>query len=263
MSFSRRTPASTSARGELRTRTLRASSTIPSGTAGRSSTLRSWCGRSSTSNGDGSGDIAGLTSKLDYLQWLGIDALWLPPFFKSPCATAGSTSPTTRRPPRVRHHRRVQTAGDRGPRPRRAHDHRPADEPHLATSTSGSRVPARPGRSVRRLLRLDRHGREVRRRPDHLRGHRRLQLGLRPDPPAVLLAPLLQPPAGPELREPRGHRGAVRRRAVLAGPGHRRLPPDAIPYLFEEEGTNCENLPADARIPQPAAPMVDASTRAA
>jgi maltose alpha-D-glucosyltransferase/alpha-amylase len=32
------------------------------------------------SNGDGSGDIAGLVSKLDYLQWLGIDALWIPPF---------------------------------------------------------------------------------------------------------------------------------------------------------------------------------------
>ena len=28
---------------------------------------------------------------------------------------------------------------------------------------------------------------------------------------------------------------------------------DAIPYLFEEEGTNCENLPADPRVPAPAA----------
>jgi maltose alpha-D-glucosyltransferase/alpha-amylase len=41
------------------------------------------------SNGDGSGDIAGLTSKLDYLQWLGIDALWLPPFFQSPLRDGG------------------------------------------------------------------------------------------------------------------------------------------------------------------------------
>ena len=28
---------------------------------------------------------------------------------------------------------------------------------------------------------------------------------------------------------------------------------DAVPYLFEEEGTNCENLPADARVPRQAA----------
>jgi maltose alpha-D-glucosyltransferase/alpha-amylase len=41
------------------------------------------------SNGDGSGDIAGLVSKLDYLQWLGIDALWLPPFFSSPLRDGG------------------------------------------------------------------------------------------------------------------------------------------------------------------------------
>ncbi|ARJ05328.1 maltose alpha-D-glucosyltransferase [Humibacter sp. BT305] len=41
------------------------------------------------SNGDGFGDIAGLISKLDYLQWLGVDALWLPPFFMSPLRDGG------------------------------------------------------------------------------------------------------------------------------------------------------------------------------
>ncbi len=41
------------------------------------------------SNGDGSGDLQGLTSKLDYLQWLGIDALWVPPFFTSPLRDGG------------------------------------------------------------------------------------------------------------------------------------------------------------------------------
>jgi maltose alpha-D-glucosyltransferase/alpha-amylase len=41
------------------------------------------------SNGDGTGDIQGLISKLDYLQWLGIDALWLPPFFTSPLRDGG------------------------------------------------------------------------------------------------------------------------------------------------------------------------------
>ncbi|WP_022880722.1 maltose alpha-D-glucosyltransferase [Gryllotalpicola ginsengisoli] len=41
------------------------------------------------SNGDGSGDLAGLISRLDYLQWLGVDALWLPPFFASPLRDGG------------------------------------------------------------------------------------------------------------------------------------------------------------------------------
>ncbi|MHA7303631.1 maltose alpha-D-glucosyltransferase [Arthrobacter sp. TMN-49] len=40
-------------------------------------------------NGDGSGDFSGLISRLDYLQWLGIDCLWLPPFFDSPLLDGG------------------------------------------------------------------------------------------------------------------------------------------------------------------------------
>ena len=41
------------------------------------------------SNGDGTGDFKGLTEKLDYLQWLGVDCLWLPPFFPSPLRDGG------------------------------------------------------------------------------------------------------------------------------------------------------------------------------
>ncbi len=36
------------------------------------------------SNGDGVGDLKGVTSKLDYLKELGIDVIWLSPMFKSP-----------------------------------------------------------------------------------------------------------------------------------------------------------------------------------
>src|SRR5512139_2789523 len=35
-------------------------------------------------NGDGIGDFTGIIQKLDYLQDLGIDALWLSPHFPSP-----------------------------------------------------------------------------------------------------------------------------------------------------------------------------------
>ena len=36
------------------------------------------------SNGDGMGDLNGITSRLDYLQKLGIDAIWITPFYPSP-----------------------------------------------------------------------------------------------------------------------------------------------------------------------------------
>ncbi|HYZ35905.1 MAG TPA: maltose alpha-D-glucosyltransferase [Pseudonocardiaceae bacterium] len=41
------------------------------------------------SDGNGTGDLTGLTKKLDYLQWLGIDCLWLPPFYASPLRDGG------------------------------------------------------------------------------------------------------------------------------------------------------------------------------
>lgn len=41
------------------------------------------------SNGDGIGDIAGITARLDYLQWLGVDAIWLSPIFLSPMFDMG------------------------------------------------------------------------------------------------------------------------------------------------------------------------------
>jgi oligo-1,6-glucosidase len=41
------------------------------------------------SNGDGLGDLNGITSKLDYLKDLGIDVLWLSPIYRSPMADMG------------------------------------------------------------------------------------------------------------------------------------------------------------------------------
>lgn len=41
------------------------------------------------SNGDGVGDLKGITEKLDYLQQLGIDILWLSPVYKSPFIDQG------------------------------------------------------------------------------------------------------------------------------------------------------------------------------
>lgn len=40
-------------------------------------------------DGDGMGDLAGITSRLDHLAELGVDALWLSPFYRSPQADGG------------------------------------------------------------------------------------------------------------------------------------------------------------------------------
>src|SRR3954469_7172718 len=40
-------------------------------------------------NGDGIGDLAGLRSRLPYLTWLGVDALWINPHYPSGGADGG------------------------------------------------------------------------------------------------------------------------------------------------------------------------------
>ena len=47
------------------------------------------------SNGDGIGDLPGVTSRLDYLAGLGVDYLWLTPIYPSPQRTTATTWPTT------------------------------------------------------------------------------------------------------------------------------------------------------------------------
>jgi maltose alpha-D-glucosyltransferase / alpha-amylase len=43
----------------------------------------------SDGNDDGIGDFIGLTERLDYLQWLGIDCIWMLPFYASPLRDGG------------------------------------------------------------------------------------------------------------------------------------------------------------------------------
>ena len=41
------------------------------------------------SNGDGVGDLNGIVQRLDYLVWLGVDAIWISPIYPSPMADFG------------------------------------------------------------------------------------------------------------------------------------------------------------------------------
>ncbi|MGI9118559.1 MAG: maltose alpha-D-glucosyltransferase [Acidimicrobiales bacterium] len=71
---------------------------VPSGSAGLTADLR-WFQTAvfyevlvqgfNDGNNDGIGDLRGLTEKLDYVQWLGVDCIWLLPFYKSPMRDGG------------------------------------------------------------------------------------------------------------------------------------------------------------------------------
>jgi len=41
------------------------------------------------SNGDGVGDLQGIVARLDYVRDLGVDAIWLSPFYRSPMKDFG------------------------------------------------------------------------------------------------------------------------------------------------------------------------------
>ena len=61
-------------------------------------------------HGNGVGDLPGIERRLDYLSWLGIDAVWISPFY--PVADGGlrlRRQRLLRRRPAVRHARRTPT----------------------------------------------------------------------------------------------------------------------------------------------------------
>ena len=66
--------------------------------------------------GDGIGDFRGLTQKLDYLQDLGVTAIWLLPFYPSPLRDDGyDIADYTEHPPAVRHARRLSASSSTPP----------------------------------------------------------------------------------------------------------------------------------------------------
>ena len=65
-------------------------------------------------NADGSGDFRGLTEKLDYLQWLGVDCIWLLPILRQPAARRRLRHlRLLRRPPRLRDRSRTSARSSR------------------------------------------------------------------------------------------------------------------------------------------------------
>ncbi len=197
------------------------------------------------SNADGVGDLRGLIEQLDYLQWLGVDCLWLPPFYDSPLRDGGydirdfyqvlpefGTVDDFVALLDAAHRRGIRVITDL------VMNHTSDTHPWF------SGVAPRPGRAVRRLLRVERHQptatRDARiifvdteesnwtfdpvRRQFYWHRFFSHQPDLNYDNPAVQEAMI-----------------DVLRFWLDLGIDGFRL--DAVPYLFEREGTNCENLP--------------------
>ena len=83
-------------------------------------------------DGDGCGDLPGLTERVDYLAGLGVSCVWLMPFYPSPNRDDGyDIVDFYARRPAPRDARRLRRAGPHLPRPRHPRDRRLRDEPHL------------------------------------------------------------------------------------------------------------------------------------
>ena len=208
------------------------------------------------SNGDGIGDFPGL-----------VDAPRLParPRRHGALAAAVLSLAAARRrlrhrrlphgQPDLRQPRRLPPLPRRRPRARPARHHRAGHQPHLRPApVVPARPPGRAGQRGARLLRVERHARALPRHPHHLPGLRDLELDVGSGGQRVLLAPLLPPPAGPQLRQPGGQAGGVRRARLLDGHGRRRAAPRRGPVPVRARGHQLREPARDARVPARAAP---------
>ena len=199
------------------------------------------------SNGDGIGDFAGLTERLDYLQDLGVTTLWLLPFYPSPGRDDGYDIADYRRiNPDFGTHEGFPPlhAGSQAARP--ARHHRAGGQSHLGPASLVQARAPQPRRQRRaQLVRLERHRPEISRHPHHLHRHREVELGLGPGSRRLLLAPLLLAPARPQLRQSARAVGDRAGDAALARHGRRRLP------------ARCDSLSVRARRHQQREPSRD------
>jgi maltose alpha-D-glucosyltransferase/alpha-amylase len=195
-------------------------------------------------NGDGSGDFRGLTEKLDYLQWLGIDCIWLLPFYESPLKDGGydiadflkvhpdyGTVEDVRRLVEAAHARHIRVIADL------VMNHTSSEHPWFQESRSSPENPKRdwyvwsdtpdPYQDAR-IIFIDTESSNWTWDPvaGQYYWHRFFshQPDLNYDNPEVQTAML----------------DVLRFWLDLGFDGFRL---DAVPYLFEREGTICENLP--------------------
>ena len=129
------------------------------------------------SNDDGTGDLAGLTEKLDYLEWLGRRLHLAAALLPSPLRDGGyDISDFFTHAPGVRRHRTTPRARRGSPPAGHAHHRRPGDEPHERPAPVVPGEPPGPHQPEGRLVRVERRRPALERRAGHLRRHRAVEL---------------------------------------------------------------------------------------
>jgi maltose alpha-D-glucosyltransferase/alpha-amylase len=210
------------------------------------------------SDADGFGDIAGLSSKLDYLQWLGVTALWLLPILPSPMRDGGydvsnlqgvrseyGTLDDVRILLEQAHARGIHVVtdfvvnhtSDQHPWFIEARDPDSPKHDWYVWSDDPSRY------ADARVIFVDTH--ESNWSWDDVAGKYYWHRFFDHQPDLNY--------ANPQVRD--AIAGAIRFWLDLGFDGLRL---DAVPYLFEEEGTNCENLPATHEYLKSVRSMIDA-----
>ena len=171
------------------------------------------------SNGDGIGDLPGVTAKLDHVASLGVDAIWLCPFFTSPQKDFGyDVADHTRRRSAASGRSRISTRWcARRTRARPAGADRPGLGPYLRPA---SLVPRKPRRAATNTWPTGMSG------PTLRRTARRPTTGCRcsaapPGPGSrgggsIILHHFLRQPADAQPAQSGGDGGAAGRRGVLA-----------------------------------------------
>ena len=99
------------------------------------------------------------------------------------------------------------------------------------------------------LLRVGGHAGRLRRRAGDLQRLRGVELGMGSGRGAVLLAPVLLPPAGPQLRRAAGSQRDVRRRRLLAGARRGRPSPGRGPLPVRTRGVELREPAGDPGVP--------------
>ena len=197
--------------------------------------------------GDGIGDFAGLMQRLDYVQELGVTAIWLMPFYPSPLRDDGYDIADYRSiNPSYGTHEGLQGLRRRGAPARPARHHRARHQPHLrpAPVVPEGAARRRPGSAARDMYVWCDTDQKYPRDPDHLPRHRDRRTGpgtRSPTPSSGTASTRHQPDLN--FDNPRVLEEVLKVMRMWLDMGVDGLRLDAIPYLVEREGTNNENLP--------------------
>ena len=155
-------------------------------------------------NNDGIGDFAGLMQKLDYVQELGVNTVWLLPFYPSPLRDDGydiadyrNVNPSFGTLRDVRTF--VKAAHERGLRviTELVINHTSDQHPWFQRARLAKR-----GSAHRNYYVWSDTDQRYLGHPHHLHRHRAVELDVGSGRAAVFLASLLLPPARPQLRQP-------------------------------------------------------------